>query len=449
MKGLPFVMKAAAFFIVLGSFTSPCQAKQMNILVHPFENTGKAEFLWISAGMTDTVISDLARIKDISVVSNADRKKILEEMKFIFSGLAEKDKMIKLGKLTGANIIVTGSYLVSRDRIRVHARLVNVETGKVENTAKIDGTLSDIFGLQDKVVFALMGGTEKMQIAGINPISLSAEDRKTIEEKPKPKADAYQWYSKGLELENTDPKEALVNFNRALDIDRDYTDAMIKAGFTAGNTLNLFNRAFEYLGRAEKVFRDRGETNTANYAALMKTIGTVYDAKGRLDRALEYYSRSQVILERLGLQTTTDYAYVMNNIGVVYGRKGQLDRALEYFLKDKFIEESLGRQDTVGYANAMNNIGLVYKMKGQLDQALEYFLRGKFIQDRLGLQNTADYAAVMNNIGMDYMSKGQFDRAREYYSSSKIIYERLGLQHTGDYANLMHNMGVLRQKMSR
>ena len=70
-------------------FTTPCPAKQMNVLVHPFENTGDKEYSWISAGMTDTVITDLTRIKDISVVSNQDRKKALEEMKFIFSSLAE------------------------------------------------------------------------------------------------------------------------------------------------------------------------------------------------------------------------------------------------------------------------------------------------------------------------------------------------------------------------
>ena len=153
-------------------FTTPCSAKQMNILVLPFENTGDKEYSWISAGMTDTVVTDLTRIKNISVVSNQDRKKVLEEMKFIFSGLAEEDKMMKLGKLMGAHVISTGSYLVSGGRIRVHARLVNVETGKVESSAKVDGTLNSLFDLQDKVVFALMGETEKINIADIKHVKL-------------------------------------------------------------------------------------------------------------------------------------------------------------------------------------------------------------------------------------------------------------------------------------
>jgi TolB-like protein len=259
-----FVFLTIFFSLLFIFFTTSSFAKPMNILVHPFENTGNKAYSWISAGMTDTVIADLARIKNISVVSNTDRKKILEEMKFIFSGLAEEDKMIKLGKLTGANVIFTGSYLVSGERIRVHARLVNVETGKIESTAKIDGTLGGIFELQDKVVFNLMGETEKIQIADVKPVRLTSEDKKTIEEKPKPKSSAYEWYAKGLEIQDTNPREALANFKKAIAIDPGYTAALMGAGYTAGNTLNLFDEGLGYLERAEKRLKDRNETSTVD-----------------------------------------------------------------------------------------------------------------------------------------------------------------------------------------
>ena len=75
MKKLLFLIKFT-FILLPFIFTIPCSAKQINILVHPFENTGDKVYSWISAGMTNTVISDLTRIKDISVISNTDRKKI-------------------------------------------------------------------------------------------------------------------------------------------------------------------------------------------------------------------------------------------------------------------------------------------------------------------------------------------------------------------------------------
>ncbi len=421
----------------------------MTILVHPFDNTGGKEYSWISAGMTDTVIADLTSIKNISVVSNTDRKKVLEEVKFVFSGLVEEDRMIKLGKLTGAHVIFTGSYLVSGNRIRVHARLVNVETGKVESTAKIDGTIDGIFDLQDKVVFALMGETEKITIADIKPVNLTEQDRKKIEEKPKPKSTAYELYAKGLELQDTNPKEALTNFKKALDIDPDYTDGLMQAGWTAGNTLNLFSEALGYLEKAERIFKGRNETKSADYANLMMNIGTVYVNKGQLDRALEYFLKDKSIDDSLGLQNTVGYAELMMNIGIVYASKVQLDRALEYFLKDKSIEDSLGLQNTARYAKLMLNIGNVYSDKGQLDRALEYYINSQSIRDRLGLQNTDGYAMLMTNIGRVYRNKGQFDRALEYFLNSQSIRDRLGLQNTAGYAMLMYSMAVLYEKQGQ
>ena len=490
MKKLLFLI-TSTLFLFFFLFTTPCTAKQINILVHPFENTGDKEYSWISAGMTDTVITDLTSIRDISVVTNQDRKKVLEELRLAQSGLVEEDKMIKIGKLTGAQVIFTGSYLVSGNRIRVNARLVNVETGKVENSTKIDGTLNGIFELQDKVVFTLMSETEKITIADIKPVKLTEQDRKKIEEKPKPKLTAYEWYAKGLEVQDTNPKEALANFKKAIDIDPSYNDALMEAGWTAGSTLNLFSEGLGYLEKAERNFKGRNETkssgyaslmnnmgnfyrnkgqldraleynlksqstrdglglqNTAGYASLMNNIGIVYDRKGQLDRALEYTLKSQSIHDGLGLQNTADYAGLMNNIGTVYYSKGQLDRALEYYLKDKSIEDGLGLQNTAGYASLMNNIGSVYGVKGQLDHALEYNLKSQSTRDGLGLQNTAGYASLMNNIGTIYRNKGQLDRALGYFLKSQSTYDGLGLQNTAGYANLMNNMALSYEKQGK
>ena len=419
-----FFLITLAFILFFFLFTTPCPAKQMTILVHPFENTGDKEYSWISAGMTDTVITDLTHIKDISVVSNQDRKKAMEEMKFAFSSLAEEDKMIKLGKLTGANVIFTGSYLVSGSRIRVHARLVNVETGKVESSTKIDGTLDGIFDLQDKVVFALMGEAEKINIADIKPVKISEQNKKTIEEKPRPSVTAYEWYAKGLEVQYTNPKEALADFKKALDIDPNYTAALMQAGFTAGNTLNLFSEALGYLEKAERIFKGGNETNSVAYADLMTNIGAVYQSKGQLDRALEYDLNSQSGYDRLGLQNTAGYASLMNNIGIVYDNKGQLDRTLEYDLNSQSVYDRLGLQNTAGYANLMMNIGIVYWKKGQLDRALEYYLNSQSIFDRLGLQNTAGYANLVYNTALLYEKKGQSDMAGKYFRMAYDTYVR-------------------------
>lgn len=424
-------------------FTTPCPAKQMNILVYPFENTGNNKHSWISAGMTDSIISDLTRIQNIEVVSNSDRIKILNEMKFILSGLVEKDKMMKLGKLTGAHVIFTGSYLVAGDRIRVHARLVNVETGKVENSTKIDGTLNGIFDLQDKIVFTLMGNAKKVAIPDVKPVLLTEQDKRKIEEKPKVSLTAYEWYAKGLELNTTDPKKALTNFNKALDNDPNFTDALMQAGLTAGDKLDLFSEALVYLEKADQIFKSRNETQSAFYAKNIDYIGVVFRKKGQLDRALEYYSKSQSIYESLGLQITTSYAVLLMHIGLAYEYKGQSDRALEYYSRSQSIYETLGLQNTTSYAILLINIGLAYRMKQQLDLSLKHCLNAQSIYDYHGLQNTFDYANILYNIGIAYRNKRQLDHALEYYLKSQSIFDNLGLQNASDYANVTMSIGLV------
>jgi TolB-like protein len=331
------------FVIILTSFTTPAFARNLIILVFPFENTGSKEYSWVSAGMTETVISDLTRVEQVSVISNEDRKKIVDETKFTFSGLVEQEAMLKVGKLMGANVLFTGSYLIIGNKIRINARLINVETGKIENSTKLDGTLDALLEIPDRVVLTLLTDAEKVILPLIAPVKIPTSEKQKIIEKHKPKLAAFELYSKGLETQDAKPQEALNYFDKALEIEPNYTNALISAGYTAA-TLNLED--ISYFEKAEKVYKNRNETESPDYAILMMNIGNAYSRKGQFDRALEYYLKSKSIRDRLGLQSTSGYAVLMMNIGNAYNKNGQSDRALEYYEKDRTIEDSLGFQNS-------------------------------------------------------------------------------------------------------
>jgi len=437
------VIRALLLSAIFFSTAGGASAKNMNILTYPFKYEGSKEYSWIAAGLTDTVISDLNRISVVNVFSDDDRKKAVQEMSLAMTGLLDEESAVKVGKVLGANIIFTGSVQVSGKNIRINARLINVETTKVEKTIKLDGNIDGIFDLQDKVVLGLMGEASKINIADVKPVIIADKDKKRIEEKAKPSVTAYEWYSKGLEIEDRDPQTALTYYKKAIDISPDYTDALIEAGYVSGSIFNRFSEALGYLSSAEKIFIKRGETETEEYASLMNNIGIVYSCKGQPDRALEFYNKSKSTYDTLGLQNTNNYANLMMNIGIVYRNKGQLDRALESYNKSKSIRHNLGLQNTEGYASLMNNIGLVYWEKGQLDKALEYYNKSKSIRDNLGLQNTKGYAILMMNIGIVYADKGQLDKALEYFNKSKSKYDTLGLQNTSSYADLLYNIANL------
>ena len=101
-----------------------------SVSVLPFFNvTGDPEDDWLGAGIAETVVVDLKNLYGLSVVDGPP----------------------------GATWLVSGSYQRVGDQLRITARLVEVASGSTIRTAKVDGTLSEIFELQDQVATRLGG----------------------------------------------------------------------------------------------------------------------------------------------------------------------------------------------------------------------------------------------------------------------------------------------------
>jgi TolB-like protein/tetratricopeptide (TPR) repeat protein len=433
---IKLIITIAALFSV-----SSLAAKNMTILVYPFKNTGDKTFSWVSAGMTDTVISDLGKIENINVLTEEDRKKAVKEMELAQSGILDEKTTVKVGQMLGANVIFTGSYLVMGNQIRVNARLLDVEKGKVEKSLKIDGTMDKIFEFQDQIVMNLMAETQKIKIAEITPAKFTEADKKRISDTARPDAEAFKLYSKGLELKDTNPKEALEYFKNAINIQADYTEAMIEAGITAGRELSRFQEAFEFLDKADKIFTQRGDTSSKKYAALMHRTGSVYLSKGDLEKSIEYLLKSEQIRNKLNLRNTNEYTNLLIEIGWNYFSRMKLDLALDIYFESKKLKEMMKLQNTPDYTVVLNVIGSVYYYKGQKDTALDYYLKSKKIREKLGLEGSTEYSNLLNNISNVYMDKGNPDAALQYLEQGKVIKEKLGLQDTIGYAFIYLNMG--------
>jgi len=412
----------------------------MNILVYPFQYEGDRQYSWVAAGLTDTVISDLNNINEISVFSDDDRKKAIREMELGMTGLFEDSTVVRVGSVMGANIIFAGSVQIHGNGVRINARLVNVESTRVEKTVRVDGSMEKIFELQDSLVISLITETEKISLANLRQVAFKNDERKKVEEKYKPKREAWENYAKGLEVQDARPDMAFEFFKLAIAADPEYIDAYIQAGYTAGSLLNYFTEALKYLKQAEELLIKKEMSVSKKYADVMHFTGEVYYYKGQTDRALEYYLVSAGIRDSLGLQETDEYADTLNTIGIVYRSKGMADKALEYYNRADKIRKDLGLQNTDDYAALMNNIGLAYNGKGEPDKALEYYLLSKNIRERLGLHNSEGYAALMNNIGSIYTSKIEPDTALEYLLKSKEVYEKIGLDKTVGFGVLMSNI---------
>lgn len=87
-------------------------------------------------------LSELLTAKAIETITNAGRydvverqhlATVLEELNLGSSMLADRQTQLKLGEITGAKLMVFGSYQLLADQLRLDIRLVDVQTGHVIN----------------------------------------------------------------------------------------------------------------------------------------------------------------------------------------------------------------------------------------------------------------------------------------------------------------------------
>jgi TolB-like protein/DNA-binding winged helix-turn-helix (wHTH) protein len=114
-----------------------------SIVVLPLKNlTGNPNDEYLSDGLTESLINELARGNNLKVISRASS--------FTFKG-KETDSQ-EVGRRLGVANILEGSIARSGERIRINLRLVGTADGRVIWAGNsFDRSLSDIFAVQDEI----------------------------------------------------------------------------------------------------------------------------------------------------------------------------------------------------------------------------------------------------------------------------------------------------------
>jgi len=66
------------------------------------------------------------------------------------------------------------------EMIRITARVIDVNTGEVIRTVKIDGNIKEIFSLQDKIVYELSKGLN-LELGTSEITDIEADETKSVE----------------------------------------------------------------------------------------------------------------------------------------------------------------------------------------------------------------------------------------------------------------------------
>jgi len=137
--------------------TSVLLADTQTVAISYFDNTsGLEEYNPLSKGLADMLITDLSNVKSIQIVEREKLESLLKEIELGEGKFMDESTAQKLGKGLGAGYILTGSYFIMGETMRIDARLVNVGTGEVSMGEEITGKTKTFFELEKDLVHKLI-----------------------------------------------------------------------------------------------------------------------------------------------------------------------------------------------------------------------------------------------------------------------------------------------------
>lgn len=124
--------------------------KPARVAIISFDNSSgkESEYGDLGGPLRDMLTTDLKDVKNLTMVDRQALEKILTEQNLNNSKSFDQATATKLGKLLGAEIIITGTYFEFYGSLRVDAKFINVETGEILFSVGVDGAREKFFDLK-------------------------------------------------------------------------------------------------------------------------------------------------------------------------------------------------------------------------------------------------------------------------------------------------------------
>jgi adenylate cyclase len=170
-----------------------------SIAVLPFANMSRdPEQEYFADGMVEEIITALSRIRWLFVIAR--------NSSFIYKGQAVDVK--RVGRALGVRYVLEGSVRRAGGQVRITGQLIDALSGTHVWAGHFDGSLEDVFELQDQIALSVAGAIE--------PALQAAEMRRSV---ARPTADltAYDLYLRALAAFFPLTKEGVIEAQRLLD----------------------------------------------------------------------------------------------------------------------------------------------------------------------------------------------------------------------------------------
>ena len=163
---------------------APQTIPEKSIAVLPFENlSDDKQNSFFTDGVQDEILTDLARIADLKVIS---RTSVMQYKETAKRNLPEIAQALKVAH------VLEGSVQRAANRVRVNAQLIDARTDAHLWAQRFDGDLADVFAIQAEIA---------QKIADQLQAVLSPNEKAAIAAKPTQDLAAYELYLRAKEID--------------------------------------------------------------------------------------------------------------------------------------------------------------------------------------------------------------------------------------------------------
>src|ERR1700733_13294604 len=111
-------------------------------------NTDQPALAPLAKGLADMLITDLGNVSALQIVERDRLNQVLGELKLSRSRFIDPKTAQKLGRGLAAELIMAGSYTLVRDTLRIDVRVIEVQTGRIRVSEKVEGPKDELFALE-------------------------------------------------------------------------------------------------------------------------------------------------------------------------------------------------------------------------------------------------------------------------------------------------------------
>jgi TolB-like protein/Tfp pilus assembly protein PilF len=351
-----------------------------SIAVLPLENlSGDPEQEYFSDGMTDALISNLAKIGGLKVISRTS----------VMQYKGRKKSLPDIARELNVEAVVEGSVLSSGQRVRVTAQLIEAKTDRHIWNNSYERDFRDILALQNEIAKAI---AQEIQV------KLTPQEEERLAAANQVRPEAYQAYLKGRFFWNKRSEEGLNKaidyFKEAIEKDPDFSlsyagladsysilpqyspvasnEAYLKAKEAALKALEIDPALAEAHASLALIINDYDldfESAEREFKRAIKLNPGYATAHHRYAFLLIYQGRHDESIQEIKLARDLDpLSLIINaNAGFMLYLSGRYDEALAQYKNAIEIDPN--------FAELHWYIGMAYEQKGMLEEAEKEFNR--------------------------------------------------------------------------